>query len=87
VTLALDVWRFDSLDVAAVAGRVNACLSRWAMFWLVGFVGTGLMVVTGKPTIIFGFFAVLKVVFESWARVARLFGWRSLNDRQAGDLA
>ena len=85
ITFALDVWRFDSLDVAAVAGRVNACLARWAMFWLVGFFGTGLAMFTGRPTIIFGFFAVLKVIFESWARLAQLFGWRSLKDRQASE--
>lgn len=65
----------------ALRNRVDACLTRWALFWLVGFFGTILMAVTGRPAIIFGFFAVLKVVFESWGQATRFFGWRSLNER------
>lgn len=81
IDVAIDLFRFDSLTVAALGQRVDACLTRWSLFWLVGFFGTILMAVTGRPTMIFGFFAVLKVVFESWGRAARTFGWRSLDER------
>lgn len=81
IDIAIDLFRFNSLTVTALQGRVNACLARWSLLWLVGFVGTILMAVTGQPTIILGFFAVLKVVFESWGRIARTFGWRSLDAR------
>jgi len=83
IDVAMDLFRFDSLTVATLKDRVNACLARWALFWLVGFFGTILMAVTGRPAIIFGFFAVLKVIFESWGRLARTFGWRSMDERQA----
>lgn len=81
IDVAIDLFRFDTLTVAALRQRVDACLTRWSLFWLVGFVGTILMAITGRPTIIFGFFAVLKVIFESWGRLARTFGWRSLDER------
>ena len=83
IGLAIDLWRFEHFTVAAVAARVNDCLVRWSLFWLLGFVGTILIAVTGRPMIFFGFFAALKIIFESWARLARFFGWKSLKDRQA----
>jgi hypothetical protein len=76
-----DLWRFDAFTVAAVRARVDACLTRWALFWLLGFFGTWFMVVTGRAAIFFGFFGALKITFESWASLARWFGWRSLKDR------
>jgi hypothetical protein len=78
-----DLWGFPRMTVATVRGRVDACLVRWGLFWLVGFFGTGLMMLTGRPAIFFGLFAGLKVIFELWASMARLFGWRSLKDRAA----
>jgi len=30
-----------------------------------------------------GFFGVLKITLESWARLARVFGWRSVKERSA----
>jgi hypothetical protein len=83
LSFSLDLWSLDRLRAAGVAARVNDCLARWALFWLLGFFGTLAMMVSGRPEIFFGFFAVLKIWFESWARLARFFGWRSLKDRQA----
>lgn len=78
VAFAIDLWRFDRLTVTEARERVDACMSRWGLFWLLCFFGTILMAFTERPTIFFTFFAGLKVVFESWARLARLFGWRSI---------
>jgi hypothetical protein len=68
--VVLDLWRFDTFTVQSVQARVNACHARWGLFWLLGFAGTILMMVTERPAMFFGFFAVLKAVFESWARIA-----------------
>ena len=76
IGLLFDLWSQDRLTVRDVQGRVNACVARWGLFWLVGFVGTLLMIFTGRATIFFGFFAVLKVIFETWGRLARMLGWR-----------
>jgi hypothetical protein len=81
ISVTIDLCRFNSLSVRAVQSRVDACLARWSLFWLVGFVGTLLTAITGQAAIIFGFFAVLKVIFESWARIASVFGWKSLKER------
>jgi hypothetical protein len=67
VGFVLDLWRFDRFTAADVTARVDACMVRWVLLWMLGF---------------FGFFAGLKFLFESWARLARLFGWESLKDRQ-----
>jgi hypothetical protein len=56
---------------------------RWGLFWLLGFFGTLLMMITGKAAIFIGMFAALKLTFESWSTVARLLGWRSLRERAA----
>ena len=73
----LDLWRFDTFSVAAVQARVDACTGRWALFWLLGFFGTLLMMFTGRPAFFLGLFAVLKPVFESWPKIAGLFGSRN----------
>ena len=70
----LDLWRFDTFSIATVQARVDACTARWGLFWLLGFAGTLLMMLTERPAIFFGFFAVLKAIFESWAKIARVFG-------------
>jgi hypothetical protein len=83
IGFTMDLWAFRQWTVADVQARVDACMVRWALLWMLGFFGTALMVFTGRPTFFFGFFAGLKVLFESWARLARMFGWRSLKDREA----
>ena len=83
VGFLFDLWRFDRTSVADVRARVDACTSRWALLWLLGFVGTAFIVFLGRPLVFFTLFAGLKILFESWARLARLFGWRSLKDRAA----
>jgi hypothetical protein len=83
IGIALDLWRFDRFTEADVRRRVDACMVRWGLFWMMGFFGTILMGFTGRPTIFFGFFMGLKVTFESWAHLARMFGWKSLKDREA----
>ena len=59
------------------------CLGERQLFWMLGFFGTILTAVMGRPLICLGFFGVLKVTFESWARISRVLGWRSLKDRAA----
>jgi hypothetical protein len=63
-----------------VQDRVNGCMQRWGLFWLLGFGGTALMVYTGRPAIFFGLFAALKITFESWARIALALGWKASAD-------
>lgn len=84
---AVDLWLFPSMDAAAVHSRVNGCLARWALLWILGFVGTLLMVFSGRPGVFLGLFAILKVVFEGWGALARLFGWKSLQQREAERVA
>lgn len=83
VAFTVDLWTFDRCTVAQMSARVNSCLARWGLFWLLGFGGTLVMAVSGRPMLFFGVFAALKVLFETWAGLARLFGWRSLKDRAA----
>jgi hypothetical protein len=77
-----DLWRFDSYNAIDLRRRVDACLARWGLFWMLGFFGPLIMFLSGRPLWFLGFFSVLKVVFESWARLAQLFGWRSWKDQQ-----
>jgi hypothetical protein len=79
----IDLWRVPSMPLAAVQSRVDACTGRWALFWLVGFFGVGMMVFTGNAGIVLGLFGVLKLIWEVWGSLARIFGWRSLKDREA----
>lgn len=72
--------------LAVVQARVNACLGRWALMWLLGFGGLIAMLLTGRPQIFFQVFAVLKVTWEIWGRLARTFGWKSLQERKAAGL-
>jgi hypothetical protein len=77
----LEMLTFRSMGVEAVQSRVNACMGRWALLWLLGFVGTGLLAFTGRPSAFFGWFAILKATWEGWGMLARLFGWKSLQER------
>ncbi len=81
VGFAIDLWRFPAMPVAAVQARVTACFARWGLFWLLGFFGVGLMLLTGRAGIFIGLFAGLKVTWEVWASLARTFGWRSLGEQ------
>jgi hypothetical protein len=83
IGLTLDLWGFRRWTVADVQSRVDACMVRWALLWMLGFFGTALMIFSGRPALFFGFFGGLKVLFETWGRLARMFGWRSLKDREA----
>lgn len=67
--------------VAAVQARVNGCMGRWALLWLLGFGGTLVMAFTGRPETFFQAFALLKLTWEGWGLLARTFGWTSLRDR------
>lgn len=82
---ALDSVMMPDPPVTVVAARVNACLGRWALMWLLGFGGLAAMMLTGRPQIFFQVFAGLKATWEVWGLLARTFGWTSLQDRaQAG---
>jgi len=83
VGFGLEMLSFRSMGVAAVQNRVDACLGRWALLWLLGFVGTFLLAFTGRPSVFMGWFAILKAVWEGWGTLARLFGWTSLQEREA----
>ena len=87
IGLTIDIWTFHRFTVDHVRNRVDACLTRWALFWLLGFFGTMMMVFSGRPLVFFGCFAVLKTTFESWAGLARLFGWKSIKERAAAGRA
>lgn len=81
VGFAVDTLLLPAPTVAAVRSRVDACLGRWALMWLLGFGGTVAMMVTGRPETFFRVFAVLKVTWEAWGLMARTFGWKSLNEQ------
>jgi hypothetical protein len=84
----IDTLLLPAPSVAAVQARVNACLGRWALLWLLGFGGAIAMAFTGRPETFFQAFALLKLTWEGWGLLARTFGWQSLNDRaQAGRAA
>lgn len=83
LSFGLEMLAFPGMTVTAVQSRVDGCLGRWGMLWLLGFGGTLLMAFTGRPTVFFGWFAILKAVWETWGMLARVFGWKSLNERKA----
>lgn len=83
LSFGLEMLAFPAMSVTAVQSRVDGCLGRWGMLWLLGFGGVMLMAFTGRPAVFFGWFAILKAVFETWGMLARVFGWKSLKERQA----
>jgi hypothetical protein len=83
VGFLFDLWRFDGYDAADLKRRVDACLARWKLFWVLGFFGALIIWISGRPIWFLGFFSVLKVTYESWTRFAQLFGTRSLKPQQA----
>ncbi len=72
----LDLPGLGRRPASFVAARVNAGTSRWAILWGVGFFGTILMVVTGRPLAIFLVFAALKTLFEVGAALERVTGMK-----------
>ncbi len=64
-------------QVALVQARVDACNSRWALLWLLGFGGTLAMALTGRPQVFFLVFAGLKATWEMWGLLTRTFGWKA----------
>jgi hypothetical protein len=78
-----DLWRFDRYGAADLKQRVDACLARWKLFWVLGFFGALIIWISGRPVWFLGFFSVLKVTYESWTRLTQLFAKRPSNVRQA----
>lgn len=78
---AFDTLLLPAPSVAAVRSRVDACLGRWMLMWLLGFGGTVAMMISGRPETFFRVFAGLKVTWEAWGLMARTFGWKSLNEQ------
>jgi hypothetical protein len=83
VSFLLDLWRFQHFTFDAAKSRVNEFLARLLLLWMLGFFGSGVLMATESVERFFGFFAGLKITFESWGRLARFFGWRSLKERAA----
>ena len=70
----LDLRGLGRRPAAFVSARVDAGAARWAMLWAVGFFGSFLMAITGRPDAIFLLFAALKTLYEvgvALERVAR----------------
>ena len=77
---ALEQLMVPEPGVSAVQSRVNACLGRWSLLWLLGFGGTAMLAFTDRPQRFFQLFAVLTLTWEAWGALARVFGWTSLQD-------
>ncbi len=70
----LDLPGLGRRPASFVAARVDAGAARWAMLWAVGFFGTILMAVTGRPEAIFLLFAALKTLYEVLVALERVAG-------------
>ncbi len=81
--LLMDLWSFHRLPLTAVESRVNSCLARWVLFWMLGFFGIWIIILTGRAMWFFALFSGTKLLFETWAGLARMFGWKSLKERGA----
>lgn len=79
----LDLVLTPAMGTRAVQARVDACMARWGLLWLLGFGGTFAMVFTGRPAALFAWFAILKAIWEGWGILGRVLGWSSLADRKA----
>ncbi len=69
--LGIDLARFPRLGATDLAARVNAGNRRFVLFWIVGFFGLGAAMLTGKPLLLFGVFAAVKLLFEVGSVLAR----------------
>jgi hypothetical protein len=72
----LDVPGLGRRPPSFVVARVDAGTVRWAMLWAVGFFGTILMALTGRPEAIFLLFAALKTLYEVMVALERFAGRR-----------
>jgi hypothetical protein len=70
----LDLPGLGRRPASFVAARVDAGTARWAMLWAVGFFGTILMAITGRPEAIFLLFAALKTLYEVLVALERATG-------------
>lgn len=71
VELAIDLARLRSASAADLSRRVDAGTFRFVLFWLTGFVGVWVMLLSGKPLLLFTLFAAFKIVLEAGALLAR----------------
>lgn len=71
VELAIDLARLRRASAAELARRVDAGTRRFMLFWLTGFVGIWVMILSGKPLLLFTLFAAFKIVLETGALLAR----------------
>ncbi len=71
VELAIDLARLRSASAAELARRVDAGTRRFVLFWLTGFVGTWVMILSGKPLLLFTLFAASKFLLEAGALLSR----------------
>lgn len=76
VSGAIDLAMWRSMDVSTVAGRVESCLGRWALLWILSFFGVMVPLFTGRPVLFLTTFAVLKTLWEGGAMLGRVFGAR-----------
>jgi Family of unknown function (DUF6498) len=81
VGFLIDIWSFSRMSAAAVRSRVDACLTRWGLFWALGFFGLIVLGVTGRAAAFFNVFVILKITIETYGRLARLAGWGSMPQR------
>jgi hypothetical protein len=72
--LVVDMVLSRSMSVAAVADRVESCMARWALLWILSFFGTLVPMFTGRPALFLGLFAVLKALWEGGGLIGRIFG-------------
>ena len=68
----LDLRGLGRRPASFVSARVDAGAARWAMLWAVGFFGTFLMAITGRPDAIFLWFAALKTLYEVGVALERV---------------
>jgi hypothetical protein len=71
VELAIDLARLRAASAADLSRRVDAGTFRFVLFWLTGFVGVWVMLLSGKPLLLFTLFAAFKIVLEAGALLAR----------------
>lgn len=69
--LAIDLVRRREATAERLARRVDAGNRRFALFWIVGFFGVLGAVLFGKPLLLFGLFAAIKLGFEIGAALER----------------
>lgn len=71
VELAIDLARLRSASATDLSRRVDAGTLRFVLFWLTGFVGTWVMLLSGKPLLLFTLFAAFKILLEAGTLLSR----------------